>query len=328
MLTARSGPEQEARALDSGATTSWRSRSRSWCSPRGCARWCAAAGVSVPPSSPSVTFASTRRPTRLWRGEAPVARHAPQFALLEFLMSRGRRGRPEGDDPRARLGLRLRGRPQHRRGLRAAAAAADRRAVRTQVAADGPARRLPARRRPGRRAMRQPSLPDQGDGPGHPGVRRAARRRRVPPGRHPGLPADRSRPTRSTGPGLRELLAARRERRPARDAAQRPRQRHGAGRRPGRRGARRVGEPRRSAGGRRPRGHGLSVARDLRGARRPGGRDLPGLVRLGRVPVRAGHGLRRQQPGDRRRGDVGPAPHAVARRTARGRGPGPGHRGC
>ena len=48
----------------------------------------------------------------------------------------------------------------------------------------------------------------------------------------------------------------------------------------------------------------------------------------GESPVRAGHGLRRQQPGDRRRGDVGPAPHAVARRTARGRGPGPGHVGA
>ena len=39
----------------------------------------------------------------------------------------------KSDDPRARLGLRLRRRPQHRRGLRAPAAPADRRAVRAGI---------------------------------------------------------------------------------------------------------------------------------------------------------------------------------------------------
>src|SRR5207248_3303575 len=61
----------------------------------------------------------------------------------------GRRGGLQGRDPRARLGLRLRGRPQHRRSLRPAPPEADRRAVRAQRHPDGPPRRDPLRRQRG-----------------------------------------------------------------------------------------------------------------------------------------------------------------------------------
>ena len=89
MLTARSAPSRRPGPSTPGRTTSWRSRSPSWCSPRGCGRWCGAAGESVPAVLTVGDLRLDPATHELWRGEVPVPVTPRQFALLEFLMSRG-----------------------------------------------------------------------------------------------------------------------------------------------------------------------------------------------------------------------------------------------
>ena len=137
MLTARAGAEQEARALDTGADD-----------------------FLAKPFSFVVLLARLRALLRRGGGERPAVlarrRPAPGPGRAPGLARRDRRradpaavlaagvpaaprrrGGVEGDDPRPRLGLRLRRRPQHRRGVRAPAPPADRRAVRPGQPADG-----------------------------------------------------------------------------------------------------------------------------------------------------------------------------------------------
>ena len=99
------------------------------------------------------------RPSRrTTRRDTTVELTPRQFSLLEYLMRRAGRGGAEGRDPRARLGLRLRGRPEHRRGLRAPAPATHRPAVRPAQPADRARRRLPGRRRRTRHEPRVAAL--------------------------------------------------------------------------------------------------------------------------------------------------------------------------
>ena len=81
---------------------------------------------------------------RAWRGADELALTARELALLELPAPPARRGGVQTRHPRPRVGLRLRGRPEHRRGLRGPAAGQARPAVRPGGDRDRPRVRLPA----------------------------------------------------------------------------------------------------------------------------------------------------------------------------------------
>ena len=155
MLTAKDGDLDEAEALDTGADD-----------------------YLTKPFSFAVLVARIRALLRradraqpgAGRGRRPPHRSRPAPGVARRCRDRAdrtpvRRARvpdPPGGpgpvqdrDPRRRLGLRIRGRPQHRRGLHPAAAEPDRRAIRQARDRDHSRRRLPTRRPTGaeRRAI-------------------------------------------------------------------------------------------------------------------------------------------------------------------------------
>ncbi|GAA3296120.1 hypothetical protein GCM10020295_24980 [Streptomyces cinereospinus] len=141
MLTAKDGEYDEAEGLDTGADdyltkpfsyvvlvarvrALLRRRGRHGASP-------------VRTVGPLRVDSAARRVTR---DGAEIALTTKEFAVLEQLAERAGRGGVQGADPGARLGLRLRGRPEHRRGVR------QRTAPQAGRGADphGPGRRVPA----------------------------------------------------------------------------------------------------------------------------------------------------------------------------------------
>ena len=147
MLTAKDGEYDEAEGLDTGADDYLTkpfsyvvlvARMRALLRRRRRRRRRAGAARRRP-------RASTRPPARVCRGRATRSTlTAKEFAVLEQLALRAGRGRVQGGDPGARLGLRLRRRPQHRRGLRQHPAP---QAGRAGCIRDRARRRLPAGRR-------------------------------------------------------------------------------------------------------------------------------------------------------------------------------------
>ena len=141
MLTAKDGDLDEAEALDTGATTTSPSRSRSRCWWRGPG---AAAPVGRPCGGPGgrgrPAYRSARR--RAWRGDGELALTAREFDVLALLVRRAGQVLSKAEILDA-VGQRLRGRPQHHRGVRAAAAAQGRRTVRPPLDRDRARGRLP-----------------------------------------------------------------------------------------------------------------------------------------------------------------------------------------
>ena len=129
MLTARAGPEEEARALDAGADD-FLAKPFSFVVLMARIRALLRRGGARAAGGPrrSATCGSTRPSTGCGAATTDIALTPRQFSLLEFLMRRPGEVLSKAVDPRARLGLRLRRRPQHRRGLRPPAAPAHRRA--------------------------------------------------------------------------------------------------------------------------------------------------------------------------------------------------------
>ena len=109
MLTARSGPAEEARALDAGADdflakpfsfVVLMARIRALLRRGGAERptVLAAGDLGLDPAE-----------HRVWRGEQPISADAAPVLAAGVLDATGRRGAAQGHDPRARLGLLLRG---------------------------------------------------------------------------------------------------------------------------------------------------------------------------------------------------------------------------
>ncbi len=124
MLTAKDGVDDEAQALDTGADD-YLAKPFAYVVLVARLRALLRRGREpVLRCSRRATCASTRPRTRCDAATQSVELTPRQFSLLEFLMRRPGEVLSKRDDPRARVGLRLRGRPQHRRGLRPAAAKA------------------------------------------------------------------------------------------------------------------------------------------------------------------------------------------------------------
>ena len=135
MLTARAGAAEEAHALDAGADD-FLSKPFSFLVLQARLRALVRRGGAERP--PVLTAGDLRldpAPHRVGRGETPSA-----AALASSLCWSTSCATPvtssEAADPRACLGLHLRGGPEHRRGLRPTAAAAHRRAVRQAAPRD------------------------------------------------------------------------------------------------------------------------------------------------------------------------------------------------
>ena len=96
----------------------------------------------------------------------PIHLSAKEFALLQYLMQQPGRGADPGAPARARLGLRIRRRPEHRRCLRRLPAGQGRSTVRPRRPRDRPRSRLPAPRRARRCDSRLGSASPSSSAPG------------------------------------------------------------------------------------------------------------------------------------------------------------------
>ena len=92
------------------------------------------------------TCGSIRAARRAWRADREVDADRPPVRCARVPRPPRRPGRVQTRDPRRRLAVRLRGRPQHRRGLHPSTPCRDRRTVRSALHRDRPRCRVPARR--------------------------------------------------------------------------------------------------------------------------------------------------------------------------------------
>ncbi len=120
MLTAKDGEYDEAEGLDTGADDYLTkpfsyvvlvARVKALLRRRGAGR-----GLARPRRSAPCKVDTAAR--RVFHGEDEVAAHRQGVRGPRAARGAGRRGRVEGRDPGARLGLRVRRRPEHRRGVR------------------------------------------------------------------------------------------------------------------------------------------------------------------------------------------------------------------
>ena len=95
----------------------------------GSARCCAgSAGARAPVPADAGDLRIDPAARRVWRGDREVDAHRPPVRRARVPRPPRRPGRVQAGDPRRRVGVRLRRRPQHRRGLHPPAPRRDRRA--------------------------------------------------------------------------------------------------------------------------------------------------------------------------------------------------------
>ncbi len=152
MLTAKDGEWDQVEALDTGADD-YLTKPFSFAVLVARVRALIRRGAAPRPAVLEAGDLSLDPATRaVQRGDVAIELTTREFAVLEFLIRRAGEVVSKARDPRGRLGLRLRRRPEHRRGLHQAPAQQGRPSVRPREHRDAARRGLPAG---GRRWLRR-----------------------------------------------------------------------------------------------------------------------------------------------------------------------------